>query len=222
MLQSQNFILEPDCLTTGINDMLKRVIEHLSGAKTPEGKNSTPEEKIHFNRKSNALQGDLSVVTIENLMQLMSHSGLSGELHLVAPHNAAYFIVDNGTLVFGYIKSNSSKIGERLAEKEYITSENLKECLQLYRNQTTKSKFGTLLIEKGFLSKSELEETIKEQVRDIFFEVLSWKEGSFSFCACKCTASEDILLEERIDHLILTGIIQMDNQAQGHNSSCTP
>lgn len=165
-----------------------------------------------FDEKCSALQGDLSVVTIENLMQLMSYSGLSGELYVSSPENAACFIVDSGTLVFAYLQSNTLRIGERLKQKGYVTTENLEECLQLYKDQNTKSKFGTLLVEKGFLKNSDLEEAIKEQVRDIFFEVLSWQNGTFSFCVSDSTSSEDILLDERIDHLILTGIIQLDNK----------
>lgn len=193
--------------------MLKKIVKYFSGAKFPEKRLPTQDNENIFERKCYDLQGDLSVVTIENLMQLMSHAGLSGELRLIASQNSACFIIDEGTLVFGYLKSNSFRIGERLLQKEYITMENLNECLQTYKDQSAKPKFGTLLIEKGFLSNSDLEETIKEQVRDIFFEVLSWKEGTFAFCASECTSNEDVRLEERIDHLIITGIIQMENKA---------
>lgn len=192
--------------------MFKNFANHLMGADKTETKLFPKGNGKDFDKKCSALQGDLSVVTIENLMQLMSYSGLSGELHVGSPENAASFIVDNGILVFAYLKSNSLRIGERLQQKGYVTKENLKDCLQLYRNQSTKSKFGALLVEKGFLKNSDLEEAIKEQVRDIFFEVLSWKNGTFSFCASDNSPKEDILLEERIDHLILTGIVQMDNQ----------
>lgn len=192
--------------------MFKNFTNHLMGANKIEKKLFPEGNGNDFDKKCSALQGDLSVVTIENLMQLMSYSGLSGELHVSAPENAASFIVDNGILVFAYLKSNSLRIGERLKQKGYVTSENLNDCLQLYKDQSTKSKFGTLLVEKGFLKKSDLEEAIKEQVRDIFFEVLSWKNGTFSFCVSDSSSNEDILLEERIDHLILTGIVQMDNQ----------
>ena len=192
--------------------MLKKIVKYFSGAKLPEKRLPTQDNEIFSERKCYDLQGDLSVVTIENLMQLMSHAGLSGELRLFASQNSACFIIDEGTLVFGYLKSNSFRIGERLLQKKFITMENLNECLQTYKDQSAKPKFGTLLIEKGFLSNSDLEETIKEQVRDIFFEVLSWKEGTFAFCASECTSNEDVRLEERIDHLIITGIIQMENK----------
>lgn len=193
--------------------MFNTILNLFSEKKNSDKKATPHEKKMDFNRKCNALQGDLSVVTIENLMQLMSYSGLSGELRLVVPDNAACFVVDNGTLVFAYLQTNSLKIGERLEKKGYISAEGMKECLRVYRNQATQSKFGTLLVEKGYLNRNNLVETIKEQVRDIFFEALSWKNGTFSFSACD-TSDQDIPLEERIDHLILTGIVQLENRAQ--------
>ncbi|MBU0946216.1 MAG: DUF4388 domain-containing protein [Proteobacteria bacterium] len=192
--------------------MLKKIVNYISGRKKTENKFSAHEDGIHLHKKCDAFQGDLSVVTIENVMQLMSHAGLSGELSIDTAQNAAIFVIDKGTLAFGYLKSQSFKIGERLLEKGYITPENLQECLQVYRAQSEKPKFGTFLIDKGFLRHNDLEETLKEQVKDIFFEVLSWKEGSFVFCVSDCASSEDIRLEERIDHLILMGIIQMENK----------
>jgi uncharacterized protein DUF4388 len=188
------------------------------GIKKEENESPDQEDGIYVHKKCDAFQGDLSVVTIENLMQLMSHAGLSGELTIDSPQNTACFMIDRGTLAFGYLKTQSFKIGERLLEKGYITPENLQEGLQLYRVQSEKPKFGKFLIEKGFLRNKDLENSLKEQVKDIFFEVLSWKEGSFTFCVSDCASSEDIRLEERIDHLILMGIVQMDNMDDMDNN----
>ena len=85
--------------------------------------------------KTAVLHGDLSVVTIENLMQLMSHAGLSGELLLNTSDNEASFVIRNGALVFGNLKKSPSRMGERLVEAGYLTSENLLECIQMYQKQ---------------------------------------------------------------------------------------
>ena len=160
------------------------------------------------------MEGSLAVVSIENVMQLVSHAGLSGELRIVAPQNAACFIIDKGILIFCYIKFNFLRIGERLLLKKCISRENLQECLRTYREQTNTHRFGSLLVEKGLVSRNDLEETIKEQVKDIFFEVLSWNQGSFSFSPCTNPLNEDIQLEERIDHLIIEGILQLEKNTE--------
>lgn len=194
--------------------MTKKIIKYHADAKNPGKDLPSRPNVINFNRKGNVLEGNLAVVSIENVMQLMCHAGLSGELRIVAPRNAACFIIDKGILIFCYIKFNFLRVGERLLLKKCISKENLKECLRVYREQANKHRFGSLLVEKGFVSKNDLEETIREQVKDIFFEVLSWNKGSFSFSPCKNNLNEDILLEERIDHLIIEGILQLERKAE--------
>jgi len=167
----------------------------------------------NFDNKVVALQGDLAVVTIENLMQLMSHAGLSGELRLVTIDNDACFIIRHGALVFGHLKFNFPRTGERLVQAGHITNENLRDCLRLYREQSSKLRLGEILVDKRFVSTNHLEEVIKEQVKDCFFKVLTWQDGSFSFYPNESPPKENILLDERIDHLIIEGIVALD-----HNS----
>jgi len=157
-----------------------------------------------------AFQGDLSVITIENLMELMSHAGLSGELYLAAPDNDACFNIRSGALVFGHMESDFQRIGERLVQGGFITNENLQECLQLSQKESGKQRLGEILVGKQFILKSHLEEIIKEQVKDCFFRVLSWNQGTFTFCVNESPPEEDILLDERIDHLIIEGVIALD------------
>ena len=170
-------------------------------------------ETINSDNKIVALQGDLAVVTIENLMQLMSHAGLSGELHLVTSDNDASFMIRQGALVFGYLKFNLPRTGERLVKAGYITNEKLQGCLRLYREQSSKQRLGEILVDKRFISNNHLEEVIKEQVKDCFFKVLTWKKGSFSFCPNESPPDENILLDERIDHLIIEGIVALDHDS---------
>ena len=146
-------------------------------------------------------------------MQLVGYAALSGELQLTAPSNTAVFFVHKGTLVFSYLEKNPMKIGERLVQDNYITSENLQECLAQYPRTSSRPKIGKILLEKGYLQQKDLEKAIKEQIKAIFFEVLSWREGSFSFSIKEIPQGEDIFLEERIDHLILEGIVRLDNLA---------
>lgn len=170
--------------------------------------------KANFTKNETvAFQGDLSVITIENLMQLVSHAALSGELQLTATANSAVFFVHKGTLVYSYLENNPMKIGKRLIQEGYISSEHLDECLALYQRKSPRPKIGKILVEKGYLQQKDLEEAIKEQIKDIFFEVLSWKEGSFTFSVKEIPPGEGIFLEERIDHLILQGIIHLDELA---------
>jgi len=159
-----------------------------------------------------SFQGDLSALTIENLMQLMSHAGLSGELRLETPDNSACFIIRSGVLIFGYLQFKLPRLGERLVKAGHITIDNLRECLLFYHEKKSRLRLGEILVARGYITIELLEDVIKEQVKDCFFTVLSWKKGMFSFHVDENPPEEDILLAERIDHLIIEGIVAMDNR----------
>ena len=156
---------------------------------------------IQYNsrREPAAFQGDLSVITIENLMQLVSHAALSGELQLVTPVNSAIFFVHQGSLVYGYLEENPLRIGKRLEQGNYIANTDLQKCISQYQGQSPQPKIGSILVEKDYLQQADLEKVIKEQIKDIFFEVLSWKEGSFSFLIKEIPDNDGIFLEDRLD-----------------------
>ena len=176
---------------------------------------------ITFKQKNAAaLQGDLSIVTIENLMQLMGYAGLYGELQIQTPTNSALLFVDKGTLIYSYIKNTPMKIGQRLIQGNYITSEQLQDCLSLSRNNSSQPRIGKILVAKKYLRQEDLEKVYKEQARDNFFKILSWQSGSFAFVVKRPSKSEDIFLQERIDHLILKGVCHADELTKSNEPPC--
>lgn len=185
----------------------------LDSVKSPQKKEQVSESG-NARKNPAAFQGDLAVITIENLMQLVSQAALTGELQLTIADNSVIFFIHEGTLVFAHLDKNPMKIGQRLIEENYISIEDLQECLAKRQEMPSKTKIGEQLVENGYLSQADLEKTIKEQFKDIFFEVLSWKEGAFSFMIKDVSTDKCIFLEERIDHLILEGILQLDEMGK--------
>ena len=159
------------------------------------------------------MQGDLSVVTIENLMQFIGQAGLYGELSIKTDSNSAVLFVHKGTLIYCYLKNNPLKIGQYLTLKNYISEEQLQTCLSLYKNKVSRPRIGRILIDKGYLQVNDLKKVYKEQSKASFFEILSWKRGSFAFHVKRMPNNEDILLQERIDHWTLEGVLHVDEHA---------
>lgn len=157
-----------------------------------------------------SLQGDLSVITVENLMQLVGHAALYGELQIKTPKNSAILFVHKGTLLYAHLEKNPIKIGQRLIQGNHITRAKLQECLSRYRNELSQARIGRVLVEKKYIEQKDLEQVFREQAKHVFFEILSWKRGSFAFFVKRISKSEDIFLQERIDHLTLEGIFHVD------------
>ena len=192
--------------------MFDKIVRFFLGRETRQSDRKFHAPEIGLGPERKALAGDLEIITIDNLMHFMSFANLSGELKIDAPNNTARFIIDSGSLVFGHLENNSLRIGERLLQKNCITPETLAQCLQIYQERGEGAKLGSILVEKGYLSREDLENAIKEQIKDIFFETLTWKKGFFSFTSCGMLMNKDIMLEERIDHLVLEGVINQDDK----------
>ena len=164
-------------------------------------------------RKTVDFQGSIDVVTIEGIFQLLYYANISGKLILLNPPHKASFYFSKGKLMWGSLHNQQKQIGQRLIDSDAITEKQLEECLVIHMGEKQKKRLGRILLEKGFLQSDLLHESLKEQARDAFFDALNWKEGSFAFISDQPSPEDEFTLNERIDHLLLEGVVQIDRNA---------
>jgi len=160
------------------------------------------------------LGGDLSIIEPSVAFQIMSFAGLTGELKLVAVDNVASFYFREGELIYATIDTRKKKLGRFLIEKGWITEEQLTKVLREYRSKEGYDRIGNALIARGYLDYNSLAAAIQEQMKEVVYEVLSWKKGQFIFFQNVLPQDEDILLDVKLDHLILEGLKRLD-EAKG-------
>ncbi len=158
-----------------------------------------------------SLQGDIAAIELNNVFQFLHQSGVSGELRVVTEHNNGSFFFQRGTLVFGALSIHQKRIGDLLVESGCITEVQLKQCLKIHAQHERRHRLGDILVRKGFLDFESLSEALKVQARESFFETLHWKQGMFFFYINQYPSKEEILINERIDHLILEGLVRLDD-----------
>lgn len=158
-----------------------------------------------------SLQGNISVIELNSIFQFFDYATVSGELRVVAEENNASFFFNKGILIFGSMSFNRKKIGDMLVESSLITSDQLGQCLKLHSQHGRRRRLGDILVRKGFVKYEDLADLLQSQAREAFFESLSWKSGMFFFYANQHPSKDEILINERIDHLLLEGIVRMDN-----------
>ena len=159
-------------------------------------------------------QGAIDIVTIEGVFQLLYFASLTGKLILLNPPDKATFHFVKGQLTWGSLHTNQKQIGQRLLDSELITEEQLEECLTIHMNENNKKRLGEILLEKGFLQTDLLHHSLKEQVKEAFFSVLSWKTGTFAFISNFISDEDEVSISERIDHLLLEGVVQIDRNSE--------
>ena len=157
------------------------------------------------------MQGDIAAIALEDIFQLFDFAALTGKLEVHSPVNSGSFYFRNGVLTSGMLQVNHRKIGQILLQSDIITETQLQECLQLHEASSPPRRFGQILMEQGYIQAEMLDDSLLSQVKDAFFEALSWHEGSFLFYQNETPANEEVQLYARIDHLLLEGMVYLDN-----------
>ncbi|MCL2790828.1 MAG: DUF4388 domain-containing protein [Desulfobulbus sp.] len=162
-------------------------------------------------------QGDISVIPIENIFQLLDVAALTGKLDIRSTDNRGTFYFRKGVLIHGLLKSNQRKIGQILLDTQAVTEEQLQECLQLYEQSGSRQRFGKFLLEKGYAQPYLLDKSLLHQIKDAFFEALSWTKGTFRFYTGQGPAPDEIQMYGRIDRLLIEGMVHIDRTSSGES-----
>jgi hypothetical protein len=154
--------------------------------------------------------GDLSVLEPSMVFQLFGMSRLSGMLKFITPENVASCYFKEGALLYATIDTRKKKIGNILVEKGWITEKQLKGALRQFLSNESSERIGHILIDKGYLDYDSLAAAIQEQMKEVVYEVLRWNRGQFIFFNEAQPEDEDILLDIKLDYLILEGLKRLD------------
>jgi Domain of unknown function (DUF4388)/Tetratricopeptide repeat len=130
-----------------------------------------------------AIEGPLRELGIHDVFQLLDLSRKTGALTVtsVLRDNQGTVYFDRGSVVFAAIRSNPHPLGELLLRGGKITEADLARARDAQRSHQTHRKLGELLVESGSLTSKELERQVRFQVEEVVFELMSWREGFFSF-----------------------------------------
>ena len=156
------------------------------------------------------LGGNLSVLDPPSIFQLLNMSAMTGELKFVTADDVASFYFKEGQLIYATMDKQKKKLGRFLIEKGWITEEQLYEALKDFWTHKGNKRIGNIMIDKKFFDKESLVEAIQEQIKEVVYSVLSWQDGQFIFFRGVEPRDEDILLDVKMDHLILEGLKRLD------------
>ncbi len=154
--------------------------------------------------------GDLSVLEPSLVFQVVNMAGITGELKFVTPENVASFYFKTGELIYATIDTRKKKLGEFLVEKGWITRGQLETVLSESLTAKRCGRIGHSLIAHSYLDYETLVAAVSEQIKEVVYEVLAWKRGQFLLMKGVLPKDEDILLDVKLDYLILEGLKRID------------
>src|SRR5689334_17533518 len=134
-------------------------------------------------RTAMAIEGPLRELGIHDVFQLLDLSRKTGLLRVTSElrHNAGTIYFDDGKIIFAEIRSNPHPLGALLLRTGKISEADLERARDMQQRQGDKRRLGEILVSLGAITPRELQRQVRFQVEEVVFEVMSWREGYFSF-----------------------------------------
>ena len=130
-----------------------------------------------------AIEGPLRELGIHDVFQLLDLSRKTGSLRVTSGmrDNEGVVFFDNGRVIHASIRSNPLPLGAILIRAGKVTEADLERARALQREKGGKQRIGEALVEIGAITPKELERQVRMQIEAVVFELMSWREGFFSF-----------------------------------------
>jgi DNA-binding response OmpR family regulator len=153
-------------------------------AMTPEtmGAMSTLVRALSFGDKTReVLAGDISVVSIAEVLQLLDLQRQSGALSMFTKHSEVTLYIQKGRVDFASSRGMRGEflIGRYLVDIGAVTRDELSNVLD--HRSGNKRLLGELLIQLGMVTEEQVRRALTRQTSELLYEAVRWNAGRFSF-----------------------------------------
>src|SRR6185369_13935285 len=134
-----------------------------------------------------------------------------GELYLYAPDGNRVLVLDQGALKSARSDHADDRLGQVLYRNGVLSKTQLDEVLS---EVDPERRFGSLVLEKGFLTQDQLFVQLRAQIEQIFFSALLAREGTYVFSLPDDAADAPIhSVHLSINGLLMEGVQRIDEMA---------
>ncbi|HEY6059483.1 MAG TPA: DUF4388 domain-containing protein [Gemmatimonadales bacterium] len=164
-----------------------------------------------------AIEGPLRELGIHDVFQLLDLSRKTGVLRVTSElrHNAGTVYFDDGAVIYAEIRSNPHPLGGLLLRSGKITDADLERARDMQTRQGDARRLGEILVALGAITPRELQRQVRFQVEEVVFEVMSWREGYFSFTEGPLTdVSAEAAFKISTEALLMEGARRIDEWAR--------
>jgi CheY-like chemotaxis protein len=165
-------------------------------------------ETAHGTRQ--VLSGDISVITIAEVLQLLELQRQSGTLLVATRGGEVSLFLDSGTV--GLARSRGLRdeflLGRYLQESGVLTRETLESVI---KNNSSRRPLGERLMELGLATETQIRSALERQTSELVYELVRWKSGRFAFEIGSIDESaQQMALRIPITALVMEGFRRVD------------
>jgi len=159
-----------------------------------------------------SLRGDLRVVPIAEVLQLLDAQKQSGTLEVEQGEAAVEVSFRAGRVDLATARGVSEEylLGRFLVDGEVLTRADLDGFLE---SRMPGSKLiGAQLVKLGYLSEADLKAALGRQTRELVYEILRWSFGAFRFTRTRelPAAAVDAMLALDVEGILMEGFRRVD------------
>ncbi|HEX3773706.1 MAG TPA: DUF4388 domain-containing protein [Polyangiaceae bacterium] len=198
-------------LTPELSEAVGLAVER---AITPDsmGAISTLLKALNFGENTrDALAGDISVISIAEVLQLLDLQRQSGVLSIFTKYSEITLYIKQGRLDYASSRGLRAefRIGRYFVEDATITREELHTVLD--NRAGSKRLLGELLIQLGMASEEQVKRALVRQTTDLVYEVVRWNKGRFAFTVgAETPAATKAALGIETGGLVMEGFRRVD------------
>ena len=125
--------------------------------------------------------GDLSFVSIAELLQLLELQRQTGALQIASPHAELTLYVRDGMLDFARARGMpvGFRLGRYLVQTRAVTRHDLMHFLE--NRAGSKRLIGDALVQLDLVTEQQVEQALRMQTSELVYEAVRWKTGRFRF-----------------------------------------
>ncbi|HVE77601.1 MAG TPA: DUF4388 domain-containing protein, partial [Gemmatimonadaceae bacterium] len=129
-----------------------------------------------------AIEGPLRELGIHDVFQLLDLSRKTGALRVTSAlrDNEGTVYFRGGRVIHASIRSNPHLLGGVLLRSGKVSEGDL-ERARAMQKAGQHGRMGEILVSIGAITPKELERQVRMQIEAVVFELMSWREGFFSF-----------------------------------------
>ncbi len=131
------------------------------------------------------IEGALRELGIHDVFQMLDLSRKTGALRVTSElrDNEGTVLFDHGRVVSASVRTNPAPLGTLLVRAGRVTEAELAEA-RARQGGPDRRRLGDILLSMGVLGSRELEHHVRLQIETVVFELMSWRDGFFSFQEC--------------------------------------
>lgn len=150
-----------------------------------------------------ALKGNLRDFSTTQLLNLINLARKTGTL-TIQGDDVARMAFREGKLIYAQMGNNNNHLAQMLHQAGKLSEEQAK-IIQTRAKGTNNKQLGHLLIQAGYVTNSDIIQSVRQYILDVVYKLFTWGDGLFRFEANELPTPEHITIPIDLESVIMEG-----------------